>query len=357
VPQLGKHGGRLRGEGQPGAAGAPGSRQGWAMAMTMKRLTRMTRICVLGAGLAAGAAGTSAETALLRGGASLTAPVLRLDDEAAIFDLGHTLLRVPRAQIVALRPDAPAAEEPSAAPTAAAESGSYVVSDAKVRLGTEEAVRRTAPSVALVRTPRGMGSGFFVNRKGLLITNFHVIAGSRRIAVTQFVPAEKGLRPTLHNDVEIVAVAPFYDLAVLRIKGGEIETRPALFPRQDDTRAGERIFVIGNPMGLEQTVTEGVVSQPHRHYAGLLYRQIDAPVNPGNSGGPLFNGRGQVVGVINARIPYMDGLGFAIPARHAQYVLDHLEAFAFDVNNPESGFVYPDPPPPPGGASATAQNE
>ena len=112
------------------------------------------------------------------------------------------------------------------------------------------------------------------------------------------------------------------------------------------------MFAIGNPLGLERTVTEGVLSQTHRNFGGILYLQVDAPVNPGNSGGPLFNVRGQVIGIINMGVATMEGLNFAIPARHVTYILDHIDAFAYDAANPESGFVYPDPPRRPGAFSA-----
>jgi serine protease Do len=94
-----------------------------------------------------------------------------------------------------------------------------------------------------------------------------------------------------------------------------------------------------------QSAIHWVLSQSERSFNGHLYLQIDAPVNPGNSGGPLFNGRGQVIGVINMGVTGMEGLNFAIPVRDVKYMLDHLTGFAFDQSNPESGYVYPEPPP------------
>ncbi|UCH95831.1 MAG: trypsin-like peptidase domain-containing protein, partial [Candidatus Aminicenantes bacterium] len=109
-------------------------------------------------------------------------------------------------------------------------------------------------------------------------------------------------------------------------------------------RVGEKIFVIGNPLGLERSVTEGVISHTARNFGGKLYLQIDASVNPGNSGGPLFNSSGQVIGVINMGIRSMQGLNFAIPIRHVKYILDHIDAFAYNETNPLSGYVYSIPP-------------
>lgn len=291
----------------------------------------------------ASAFAVQAQTVVLRNGAVITAPVVYRDDRGVLLDIGHDILRIPAGSISAVREDG---DHHVADPQTVATDRLYTVLEHGA-LPTADAVKRFAPSVVMVRTPRGLGSGFFVNREGYIVTNFHVITGSRRIAVTRFELGQTGFRQVVHRDVEIIAAAPFYDLAVLRIEAAPPDIEPAVFPPSDTTADGERIFVIGNPLGLEQTVTEGVVSRAHRHHRGVLYRQIDAPVNPGNSGGPLFNGHGQVIGVINAKVPFMDGLGFAIPARHVQYVLDHIDAFAFNPANPESGFVYTDPPPPP----------
>ena len=85
---------------------------------------------------------------------------------------------------------------------------------------------------------------------------------------------------------------------------------------------GERVFAIGSPLGLERTVTEGIVSTKTRQLQGELYLQTTAQINPGNSGGPLFNMRGEVVGVTNMKIAFGEGLGFAIPAEAVKFFLD-----------------------------------
>ncbi|OVE73381.1 hypothetical protein BVX94_04020 [bacterium B17] len=282
-----------------------------------------------------------AENVIVRGGAVLKAPVVKRTEDAVVIDLGFDLLRIPAGEVMAVEK-----EEKTASVLLAGEH-LYHVSDSE-RLSTVVASERCAPSVVVVKTPRGLGSGFFINKDGYLITNFHVIKGEKMVSVTRFVKEAKTLRRVVHKDVEIIATAPFHDLAVLKVKDKLDDIVFAVFSKSDEISVGETIFAIGNPMGLERTVTKGVISQAARNFAGLLYRQIDAPVNPGNSGGPLFNERGQVVGIINMGIPSMESLNFAIPAMHAKYILDHLDAFAFNESNPESGYVYPDPPPRPG---------
>ena len=164
----------------------------------------------------------------------------------------------------------------------------YTPPQSPERITTAEAAELYAPAVVLVKTAAGLGSGFFINKNGYLITNFHVIAGEKHISVTQFLQEGKILRRMLHKEVEIVATAPFHDLAILRLKDFDTEITPVVFDPEENLRIGETVFAIGNPLGLERTVTEGVLSQTHRNFGGILYLQVDAPVNPGNSGGPFL---------------------------------------------------------------------
>ena len=291
---------------------------------------------------AAMAAYCPAETLLLRGGAKVSGPLLKSDSEVVVVDLGYQALSVPALQILDIQQDDSAA----AAEAEASDSGLYAAADLD-DVSTADAAARFGPAVVIVSSPAGLGSGFFVNRKGYLVTNYHVIMKQKRLAVTRFVKEDGILRKAVYRDVKIIAVDPFHDLAVLRIESrpedGEIV--PLIFSPSAKTRPGEKIFVIGNPMGLERTVTEGIVSQAARNFEGKLYIQVDAAVNPGNSGGPLFNRRGQVIGVCNMGAVRLQGLNFAIPARHVTYLLDHLDDYAYDEANSESGFIYPEAPP------------
>ncbi|MEN7973194.1 MAG: S1C family serine protease [Verrucomicrobiota bacterium] len=300
--------------------------------------------------LATMAANVYAEKVVVKGGARMQAPILKQTDDSVVLDLGYDVLRIPQNEILATYAD------DAVEGTVPSDTNRLYSILSPERITTAEASRLYAPSVVLVKTAAGLGSGFFINKKGYLITNFHVIAGEKHISVTQFLKEGKILRRVLHKEVEIVATAPFHDLAILRLKEFDTEITPVIFAPEEKLSIGETVFAIGNPLGLERTVTEGVLSQTHRNFGGILYLQIDAPVNPGNSGGPLFNARGQIVGIINMGVPTMEGLNFAIPARHATYILDHIDAFAYDATNPESGFVYPDPPRRPGKFS-TEQKE
>ncbi len=288
-----------------------------------------------------------AEQVVLRGGSSLKGPLLKRDSEMVVVDLGYQALSVPAAQILEILPDQPQ-EKP-----AAAMGGKHLYEMADLTLtSTADAAARFGPSVVVVRSAGGLGSGFFVSRNGYLLTNYHVILKEKHLTVTRFVKEEQVLRRIIYRDVKIIAVDPFHDLAVLQVNAkpedGAIE--PVVFSPDEQIKPGDRVFVIGNPLGLERTVTQGIISQKARELEGKLYIQIDAAVNPGNSGGPLFSQRGQVIGVCNMGAVYLQGLNFAIPSRHALYLLDHLDDFAYDESNSESGFNYPEAPPRPGKA-------
>ena len=112
----------------------------------------------------------------------------------------------------------------------------------------------------------------------------------------------------------------------------------------DALSVGERVFAIGSPLGLERTVTEGILSTKTREVGGLLYLQTTAQINPGNSGGPLFNLGGEVIGVINMKVTAGEGLGFAIPVESLKLFLDHRDAFAYSNDNPSNPYRDLEPP-------------
>jgi serine protease Do len=304
-----------------------------------------------------GQQGGKEEIIVLKGGAEVTGAIIKRSTLMVVVDLGYDVLRIPRSEILEIRKErAKTGQAPSGVQNET--SHLYTVKSLE-ETSTKESVSVFAPAVAVVRSPAGLGSGFFINDRGYLVTNFHVVMGQRHLAVTRFKKAGAELKRILHKDVRIVALDPFHDLAVLQVKetAGEPFTTVVLGP-EATPRVGEKIFVIGNPLGLERTVTEGVISHAARNFGGRLYLQVDASVNPGNSGGPLFNSRGQVVGVINMGVRSMQGLNFAIPIHHVKYIMDHIDAFAFNEANPLSGYVYlPPPTQPPKKSKASNQSK
>ena len=252
-----------------------------------------------------------AENVALKGGAKVQAPMLKDADDAVVLDLGYDVLRIPREEVLVVYEDQQGVEG-----TVPDDTNRLYTVQSPNRITTAEAAKLYAPSVVLVKTAAGLGSGFFINKKGYLITNFHVISGEKHISVTQFLREGKVLRRIVHKEVEIVATAPFHDLVILRIKEFDTKITPIIFEPEENLSIGETVLAIGNQLGLERTVTEGVLSQTHRNFGGILYLQVDAPVNPGNSGGALINLRGELVGINSAIFTPSGGnvgIGFAIP--------------------------------------------
>jgi serine protease Do len=178
-----------------------------------------------------------------------------------------------------------------------------------------------------------------------LITNFHVIEGETQISVEVYHQKKGELDRKSYKQVRIIAMNKFADLALLRVEDKEAPLFSwVLLADSDSLAVGERVFAIGSPLGLERTVTEGIVSTKTRQMQGELYLQTTAQINPGNSGGPLFNMRGEVIGVTNMKLAFGEGLGFAIPVESVKYFLNHRDAYAYDNDNPSNAFRYLDPP-------------
>lgn len=162
------------------------------------------------------------------------------------------------------------------------------------------------------------GSGFIINKEGHILTNNHVVDGVDEIVVTLFDKREL--------KAKVVGTDPKTDLAVIKIEGSDdLPTIP--LGNSDALEIGEWVLAIGNPFGLGQTVTAGIVSAKGRVIGAGPYDdfiQTDASINPGNSGGPLFNLRGEVVGVNSAIIASGQGIGFAIPINMAKGLIPQL---------------------------------
>jgi serine protease Do len=299
-----------------------------------------------------------AATVELKGKASVTGTILEEKRDLIIVDIGYTVLIIPRSQISRLLNDNEAAAKtvtapvpvapppPRLAPEPVPEQDFYKISSVPLRERTvRELVDDLGEAVVQVRTPAGLGSGFFINPDGYLITNFHVTEGETQIAVEVYRQKDGQLARTTYKQVRIIALNKFADLALLRIEDKDAPRFSSVTLGDADKLAvGESVFAIGSPLGLERTVTQGILSTKKREFEGTLYLQTTAQINPGNSGGPLFNLRGEVVGVTNMKITFGEGLGFAIPVEAVKYFLNHREAFAYDNDNPSNPYRYLDPP-------------
>jgi serine protease Do len=179
------------------------------------------------------------------------------------------------------------------------------------------------PNIPNEQIQRGMGSGFVVSSDGLILTNAHVVEGSDQVKVT--------LKDGKTYQGKVMGTDSLTDVAVIKIEATEL---PAVtFADSDILQPGEWAIAIGNPLGLDNTVTTGIVSATGRSSAQVgvadkrvSFIQTDAAINPGNSGGPLLNAQGQVIGINTAIIQNAQGLGFAIPVNAARDVAEELIA-------------------------------
>ena len=179
------------------------------------------------------------------------------------------------------------------------------------------------PNIPNEQIQRGMGSGFVVSSDGLILTNAHVVEGSDRVKVT--------LKNGETYEGEVMGTDSLTDVAVIKIEAEEL---PAVtFADSEELQPGEWAIAIGNPLGLDNTVTTGIVSATGRTSAQvgvadkrINFIQTDAAINPGNSGGPLLNAKGEVIGINTAIIQNAQGLGFAIPVNEARDIAEELIA-------------------------------
>jgi serine protease Do len=288
------------------------------------------------------------ETVILKDGQRITGEVVAEKSNALYIDLGYDLLRIPRDQVLR-RAKIDEADSGTRGPARSAEldsSGFYTTGSLKPA-GVKDLVNKYGEAVISIETPSGKGSGFIINKDGYAITNAHVIQGETRVSAILYLNSAGALTRRRIEDVEIVALNPFFDLALLKLPlPPEVKPSHVVLGSGDDVNAGDSVFAVGNPLGLERTVTQGIVSNRSRDIEGQIFLQTDAAINPGNSGGPLFNQRGEVIGVNSrgAHAAMADNLGFAIPVNYVKQFLHHREAFSFDKANPNSGYRYPDPP-------------
>lgn len=315
-------------------------------------------LSVLALGLCASQAVT-ADTIQLKDKAAVVGRVLAEKPEIVAVDLGYTVLVIPRNQIVKITKGDPSERSGKAGPAHVAEpaqpdnkplvlnsSSFFTASNRALPVRTvRELVDELGEAVVQVRTPGGLGSGFILNADGFLMTNFHVIEGETQITVEVYHSSHGELERKSYKQVRIIAINKFGDLALLKIDDKDAPRfKGVLLGSADAMAVGEGVFAIGSPLGLERTVTEGILSTKTRPMGSELYLQTTAQINPGNSGGPLFNLRGEVIGVTNMKITFGEGLGFAIPIEAVKFFLEHRDAYAYSNDNPSNPYRYLEPP-------------
>jgi serine protease Do len=298
--------------------------------------------------------GSLADTIILKQGQTLTGDIIVEKENSLYVDIGITILNIPKDKILeysyskdikAKNVDVNDANNLYAKTEKLYEPVGQLYRTAKLHKTTiEKCVEAFSEAVVMVSTPAGTGSGFFINEDGYLITNYHVIERETKIEVTLFQKAKNDYQKKKFKQVKIEAINPFVDLALLKAEDiGDTKINFAYLGDIDRIKVGEEVFAIGNPLGLERTITNGVISTKNRSFEGLIYIQTNADINPGNSGGPLFNLAGEVIGVTNMGYIFFGGLGFAIPIDYVKHFIENRDAFVYDKDNPNSGFKYIQP--------------
>jgi hypothetical protein len=199
---------------------------------------------------------------------------------------------------------APVAPLPPRAPTVVAVAAPVTLTPAQI-------AARVTSSIVSIRSPTGLGTGFIVRKDGWVATNLHVVAGARELVVAT---------PDQHEYpvVDVLAVDQLHDLALLRV---DAQLGVLVLGDSDAVRAGDSVVAIGHPLGLEDTVSNGLVSAVRVVDPELTVLQISAPIAPGSSGGPLFSDHGEVIGVATAYSTKGQNLNFGMPIRYLKELL------------------------------------
>jgi len=247
--------------------------------------------------------------------------------------------------------------DPRAVPPAGTIAGSpnpmeatQFTSEERVNIWVYEQVNRSVVNITtrgfqgerflLIEVPsEGEGSGVVIDRQGRVLTNFHVVDGARQIQVTLF--------DGNTYDARLVGQDPATDVAVLKIDAPPASLFPVVFGNSTQLLVGQRVFAIGNPFGLERTLTTGIISSLNRSLPSRRGRslksiiQIDAAINPGNSGGPLLDSHARMIGMntaIASKTGESAGVGFAIPVSTIARIVPQL-IHEGRVRRPEAGIV------------------
>ncbi|HLQ38626.1 MAG TPA: trypsin-like peptidase domain-containing protein [Planctomycetota bacterium] len=279
----------------------------------------------------------------LGGGCRLQGNVLRATEQTIFLDVGFDVLKVPVAAV--LRRETVDGKQTGGQVQqeqifARAELPEHSVAEGAALMGE---------AVVKIESPAGQGSGFVTHKDGWVVTNFHVVDKEVEVDVVLYPRGKNGFEPRTLRKVKVAGINPPMDLALLKIDvPKDLLLKTVYLGDSEAMQVGDTVYAIGAPIGLDRTVSSGIVSVTSRSFEGRSHFQITTPINPGNSGGPLFNLRGEVVGVNSAGYRGFQGLNFAIPAKYVIDFLKNRDAYALDSTRSENGVHYLPAPRKPG---------
>ena len=185
-------------------------------------------------------------------------------------------------------------------------------------------IENSLKSVVTIRTDVSQGTGFIISNDGFIVTNAHVLSGARELYILDYQQNK--------YSAELIGYNITYDLVLLKISGNYTSLE---LGNSKDVQIGEKVIAIGNPLGLQFSVSEGIVSAVDRAGENNInaYIQTDAALNPGNSGGPLINKEGEIIGINNFKIGGGENLGFALESNYIKQVINQIykEAYGTDL--------------------------
>jgi S1-C subfamily serine protease len=172
-------------------------------------------------------------------------------------------------------------------------------------------------SVVTIRTDISQGTGFIIDEEGYVVTNYHIIENAKSAGIFDY-------NGQMHQ-VNIIGYDSEYDVALLKIPGNY---NSLILADSNKAQVGEKVIAIGNPLGIQFSVSEGIISNLHQPGpTGIqAYIQTDAALNPGNSGGPLINKQGKIIGINNFKISDTEGLGFALESNYLKEIINKISS-------------------------------
>ncbi len=193
---------------------------------------------------------------------------------------------------------------------------------ASVSSDFSDIINMATKGVVTIKTDVSQGTGFFITNDGYIVTNYHIIEGARAAAIFTYDSRQYPVK-LIGSDVNM-------DISLLKIEGDNFFSLK--LGDSDDVKIGEKVVAIGNPFGLAFTATEGIISARDRRGINNLpyYFQTDVALNPGNSGGPLINAEGEVIGINNFKVSGADNIGFAL---EINYAIDSINRIALQTLN------------------------
>lgn len=182
-------------------------------------------------------------------------------------------------------------------------------------------IEQSIPAVVSIRTDISQGTGFIISKDGYIVTNFHILED---VAIIQVVLSNQDKK-----EAHLIGYSDNYDVALLKITGDHSYLR---LGNSDDVSVGEKVIAIGNPLGLQFSASEGIVSGVHRKVSESpgKYIQTDAALNPGNSGGPLIDKSGEVIGINNFKVAGSENLGFALESNDIKFIINEISSKKFN---------------------------